>query len=193
MAITFDGPNREVVLDSGTTLYSAAEIYSRWKDWFHSGNSGIAPVAFRAIGGDDLGGGSFVPAFIFLRDDLGWSIREPEADIDITINGNLLPQTPGATIFQRPTGGFSPTVIVSRENVAVQDLSTIWTTILADYQGQPGTAGYIIDRLIRVALGDEEFNGSKAYIRDKDSKEVLVEKDVVTGSTDPVHLQEPTP
>lgn len=90
MAYTFDGPNKLVILSTGTTLVDLAEMYSRWKDWLLLGNAGHAR-AFDTVGGDpiDPGAGTLVPLYLFI--DNGWSIRPYEGNHTLTFaNGTLL-------------------------------------------------------------------------------------------------------
>jgi hypothetical protein len=54
VAYTFDGPNKLVVLTSGTTEFDVQDLYSRWVDWVVvSDNSKYLP-AMRAVGGDPI-------------------------------------------------------------------------------------------------------------------------------------------
>lgn len=83
MAITLDGATKRIILDGPDV--SAAEIWSRWVDW-HEDNSQW-PIAFRQVGGDDLGGGLSIPPYFFLRN--GWRVRPMESNHNLTITGNL--------------------------------------------------------------------------------------------------------
>lgn len=126
MALTFDGPSLEIVLDAVSINYTAQEIYSRWKDWVLDTGAVNAkwPPAFRVVGGDDLGG-STAPAFYFVRNDLGWTIKKPEATIDVRVNGNLVFEDPAGTRFTEPDGAYNPTIEIFLSQVAPVDLSTI--------------------------------------------------------------------
>lgn len=121
MALTFDGDGLCINLDSLTTVYTAEFIYSRWKDWVQGGETQY-PEAFRIVGGDDLGGGTTAPSFIFLREDYGWKIKKPEATIEVSIKGNLVPQTPGEGMFKEPEGAFNPTINIERSSVAASGI-----------------------------------------------------------------------
>jgi hypothetical protein len=83
VAITFDGATKRIALDSAST--TAAEIWSRWADW-HATNQQW-PLAFRQVGGDDLGGGLSIPPYFFLLNS--WRVRPMEASHNLTIIGNL--------------------------------------------------------------------------------------------------------
>lgn len=83
MAITFDGANKRIILDSADV--TADEIWSRWVDW-HSANLQW-PLAMRSLGGDSLGGSLYLATYFFLLDD--WRIRPMEADHTLNITGNI--------------------------------------------------------------------------------------------------------
>lgn len=85
MPIAFDPTNRRIVLDS--TGVSASELWSRWSDWVALADNSKYLPAFRQAGGDDLGGGLLIPAYMFLLN--GWRVRPMEANHSLTIVGNL--------------------------------------------------------------------------------------------------------
>lgn len=92
MAITFDGPNRRIVLDSAAI--TAAEIWSRYSDWRAANQQW--PLAFRQVGGDALGGGLYIPPYFFLLND--WRVRPMEADHTLIITGNLFVEGGGVPV-----------------------------------------------------------------------------------------------
>lgn len=85
MAITFDPAAKRIILDS--TSVDVRDIYSRWKEWVQTGDNAKYPQAFRAIGGDPLGGGLFISLYTFLLN--GWRLRPMEANHTLIINGNI--------------------------------------------------------------------------------------------------------
>lgn len=85
MPITFDPATKRIVLDSASA--SATDIYSRWVDWVATADNAKYLPAFRAVGGDDLGGGLSIPPYFFLSN--GWRVRPMESDHALTIDGNL--------------------------------------------------------------------------------------------------------
>lgn len=190
MAIVFDtasAPDLYIVLDPAQSSYTAREIYSRWKEWVLGDNANWPP-AWRTIGGDDLGEGRTFPRAFFIRNDLGWRIRKPDGDGEYRIDGNLLAQNPAITTTAEPLGVFTPTLRINLENVSGFNTAKFWETVIADFDA--GTAGYIITRLLRLAEADEEFTPSIARLRDKDTGDILLEKDVVGGSVTAVALTE---
>lgn len=85
MAIVFDPAARRIVLDS--VGVSASEIWSRWVEWLAIDDNSKYPLAFRQVGGDELGGGLLIPAYYFLLN--GWRVRPMESNHALVITGNL--------------------------------------------------------------------------------------------------------
>lgn len=85
MAITFDPAAKRIVLDSASV--TAEEIFSRWEDWMLLSDNAKYLPAFRHAGGDELGGGLFIPNYLFLLN--GWRVRPMESSHNLTITGNL--------------------------------------------------------------------------------------------------------
>jgi hypothetical protein len=83
--ITFDPTSKRIILDS--TYATAAEIYSRWKEWVRIGDNAKYLPAFRAIGGDPLGGSLYISLYTFLLN--GWRIRPMEANHTLVLEGNI--------------------------------------------------------------------------------------------------------
>ena len=63
--LVIDGQAKTIQLSADQLDYTAGFIYSRWKDWVQESDNAKFLEAFRVVGGDDLGGGSRTPAFIF--------------------------------------------------------------------------------------------------------------------------------
>ena len=84
--MTFDGSNKRIILNS--TSVTASEIWSRYMDWLGAdSNNAKWGLAMTQIGGDDLGGGLYVPIYVFLQN--GWRVRPMEANHQLMITGNL--------------------------------------------------------------------------------------------------------
>ena len=188
MSITFDtsaAPALFINLDPARTSYSAREIYSRWKDWVLAGHAGWPP-AFRTVGGDVTGEGEVAPRFFFIRNDLGWTIRKPDASGEFLIDGNLIGENTSAPTLSDPSGAFTPTVRLRLTNVSGINTRSFWEAVIDDFD--TGTAGHIISRLLKLAEADEELTPTHARLRDKDTGELLLEKDVTGGTVVPVSL-----
>ena len=107
MAMTFDGPNKLIIFDSGTQTTTAAAIYSRWKDWVQSGNAEFLK-AFNTVGGDPLGNNIYITPYFFLTNS--WKIRPWAASHTLTIGDNLLTDD-NSSPFNFPSGGYSIEVV----------------------------------------------------------------------------------
>lgn len=85
MAITFDAATKRIILDS--SYADVGDIYSRWKEWVRTSDNAKYPPAFRAIGGDPLGGSLYISLYTFLLN--GWRIRPMESNHTLVIEGNI--------------------------------------------------------------------------------------------------------
>ena len=84
--MTFDGANKRIVLT--TTTVSASEIWSRYMEWLSADSDNAKwGLAMTQVGGDDLGGGLFIPIYVFLQN--GWRVRPMESSHQLRITGNL--------------------------------------------------------------------------------------------------------
>ena len=84
--MTFDGANKRIVLTTATV--SASEIWSRYMEWLSADSDNAKwGLAMTQVGGDDLGGGLFIPIYVFLQN--GWRVRPMESSHQLTITGNL--------------------------------------------------------------------------------------------------------
>jgi len=120
MAIQIDGANKRIILD--TTNVSASQIWSAWVDW-HPFNSKW-PIAFYQTGGNDLGGGLFIPPYFFLIN--GWKIRPMEADHMLVITGNLFVSGGGVPVVS--TLGNYQVVVNYTVPVQAQGIATSGST-----------------------------------------------------------------
>jgi len=118
MAYTIDPANKRIVLDSANV--TAQSIYAAWVDWVAIGDNAKYLPAFSAVGGDDLGGGIFIPAYYFLLN--GWRVRPMEADQTLTVTGNLFVEGGGDPIVH--TLGTYNVLVKSVVPVQAQAVST---------------------------------------------------------------------
>ena len=111
--MTFDGLNKRIILDSISV--SASEIWSRYMDWLGAdSNNAKWGLAMTQIGGDDLGGGLYVPIYVFLQN--GWRVRPMESSHHLTITGNLFVAEGGSPIVNT-LGNFN---VIAQFTVPVQ-------------------------------------------------------------------------
>ena len=122
MAYSFDGANRLITLTTGTTSFSAQDLYSRWKDWAATDDNSKYVEAFRTIGGDPLGGAVTAGDYYFLNNAEGWRIRPQEADHSLSIDGNLYGEDPALPIFSPTIGSYN--VLVTRSLSSLTQTAT---------------------------------------------------------------------
>lgn len=119
MPVSFDGPSTTITLPATGTYDAEIDLYSDWKEWVVQGDNAKYLPAFDATGGDDIGGGQEIAPYFFLRTDYGWSIKAPEQDGDLIIQGNLFPRVSGQSLFSPPDGDFTVLITQSLSAKAV--------------------------------------------------------------------------
>lgn len=114
MAFIFDGPNKLIVLDAGTTSISVRDLYSRWKEWVATSDNSKFLQAFTSVGGDpiDVINGIYVTAYLFLQN--GWRVRPQEADHSLNVNDGVLLTAEGDDPFVPPIGDYQVLVRYSQ-------------------------------------------------------------------------------
>ena len=136
--ISFDGPNKTIDMgyDAATTLVTAAQIYSRWKEWVQNGNAQWDEAFSQSVGGNDLGGGVSLDGYYFLRNDLGWRIRAADLDHKLVIDGQLFGFAPATEIaLSRPGRTIVYQYTLSSRSQVVNPAADP-TTAASGYQGQ---------------------------------------------------------
>jgi hypothetical protein len=105
MALSFDGPNKEISV-SAVTILSVRELWSRWVDWLLTSDNSKYLFAFDQVGGDDIDpvAGTTIPIFIFLKN--GWKIRPEEADHTLNITEGILVVDGGGDPFLDTVGDY---------------------------------------------------------------------------------------
>ena len=84
--MTFDGANKRIILTSSST--SAVAIWTEYMLWLaEDSNNAKWGLAMSQVGGDALGGGLYIPVYVFLK--AGWKVRPMEANHSLVITGNL--------------------------------------------------------------------------------------------------------
>lgn len=152
--ITFDAGSRRIVLDSTST--TAAELWSRWVDWVAQSDNAKYLPAMRQVGGDELGGGLFIPIYIFLLN--GWRVRPMEANHSLVITGNLFVE-----------GGGVPVVnTLGAYNVAVQ------YTVPVQAQGisTSGSSGPSASEIAAALIAAMNANPPKANVAGMNGYEI---------------------
>lgn len=122
MAITFSGPTLRIIIDSIADLDVQDDLYEAWKEWVLLSDNAKYPPAFDTIGGDAIGATTEVAPYFFLRNDLGWKLKAPEATGTIAVEGNLFGRSATEGIFVPPTGPYTVMfnlLVTSRGTVSV--------------------------------------------------------------------------
>ena len=153
MAITFDGPNKLMILSSGTIVLNVPDLYSRWKDWVQlSDNSKYIPAFYtsesRAIGGDpiDLAAGTSIPFYDYLTN--GWRIRPHEANHTLVVTGGVLLVDGGGDPFVNTLGSFT---------VRINYQQPVQAITVATGGGGGASASDIWQRVIENSLTAEQL------------------------------------
>jgi hypothetical protein len=158
VSVTFNGPSKLIVADSGTTALDMADVYSRWKDWVAAGNASFE-AAFRVVGGDPTEGANFIAPYFFLTN--GWRIRPQEAAHELTISGAILVDGGGAPVI--PTLGTFQVLVTRVVPVRAEGVATggsagpSETTIAAAVWNRStaapavGSYGAFVQKLLTVA------------------------------------------
>ena len=130
MPIQFDPVNKRIILDSSSV--TAEEIYSRWVDWATTSDNLKYGEVIAHVGGNDLGGGLYIPNYLFLNN--GWKVRPMEVSHTLNIIGNLF-----------VTGGGVPVVsTLGNFNVVVQ----YTVPVQAQAMVTEGTSGTLTPQMI---------------------------------------------
>jgi hypothetical protein len=112
MDVTFDGPNKLIILGA-ITEFDVIDLYSAWKEWTKTDNNSKYLQAMRPTGGDPLVSGQTISGYFFLMN--GWRIRPQEASHMLTVGGNLFVD-----------GGGNPFVVtLGSYNVTIQMVASV--------------------------------------------------------------------
>jgi hypothetical protein len=152
--IEFSGVDKTITLgyDGPLTEFTAADIYSRWKDWVKDGNAQFQPAFGESVGGNELGGGVSLSGYYFVRNDLGWRIVHSEYDYQIQITGDLYPSDPLTPFVDTTIDPYSVQFIFQRSAASyvsfgeatipttAQIAEAVWDELMSDHP-DPGTFG----------------------------------------------------
>ena len=106
MGYSISGPNKVITLSAGTISVSVRDLWSRWVDWFLTGDNNKYLPAFINVGGDDIDidVGTKIPIYAFLIN--GWKIKPQEANHTLTIIDGILLVYGGGDPFVNTTGNY---------------------------------------------------------------------------------------
>jgi hypothetical protein len=165
--ITFDGPTKRITIgyDGPITEVTAAELYSRWKDWVALGNAQYEPAFAESVGGNELGGGTALSGYYFINNNYGWKIIHSNYDYEIVISGDLYPSDPLSPfvtttvaphsvqfIFQRSAASYVTVGSGSSGPTAAQVAAAVWDRPMASHN-VAGSFGKRIKELLPTLWG----------------------------------------
>ncbi len=156
MTISFDGPNKLAILSSGTTTLNVKDFWSRWVDWWVTGDNSKWPLALAQVGGNEIDPieGTAIPPYIYCLN--GWRIRPQEASHTLSVTGGTLLVEGGGDPFVNTIGSYNVRIRYSQPVQAITvntgggSSSDPWSADLSGYTS--GTAGhYIYTKILTVA------------------------------------------
>ena len=98
---TFDGTNKLIYVDAGTTTMPASTLYTEWLAWSLLPDNTIYPIAVSKLAGENLGYGQFQSDYYKIM--TGWKIVPYNGNYTLVVSGNLFGDA-GAPIFNLATG-----------------------------------------------------------------------------------------
>ena len=124
MGYFINGITKTITLTTGTTSVSVRDLWSRWVDWFLTGDNSKFLPAFQTVGGNDIdiSQGTKIPIYSFLQN--GWKIKPQEANHTLTINDGILLVNGGGDPFINTVGAYTVRVNYQQPVQAISFSST---------------------------------------------------------------------
>lgn len=190
--VTFDGPNKIIIIDNGVTSISAVQIYSEWKEWVVLDNNIKFLPALRTVGGDTIGPGQVVSPYYFLTND--WRVRPYEGSHTLTVSGNLYVDG-GGSPFISTLGNYNVLVTLSvssdsKVNYVTSDGSDLTEVLskLTSIETKVNTSLSGIDELRDVSIGNWVILGNQMIFYKRDNTELcrfnLMNKEGIPSATE---------
>ena len=156
--VTFDGTAKLVIINTGITEVSSADIYSWWKEWVLISDNAKYLSAFRTTGGDPVSAQVSISAYFFLTN--GWKIRSWEGNHTLTVDGNLFVDG-GAEFPFVPTIGNWTVLVTLQVSPQSQTVSTGVGTVLevADAVWDDDISGRVVPKSAATALKAGTYEG----------------------------------
>jgi hypothetical protein len=106
VALTFDGPNKRIILTAGTVSLSVRDLWSRWVDWWLTSDNSKFLRAMDTVGGNDIdpGTGTKIPVYAFLQN--GWRLRPQESNHTLVVGDGVVLVDGGGDPFVDTAGSF---------------------------------------------------------------------------------------
>ena len=171
MGYSFDGPNKLIILTSGTVTLSVTDLWSRWFDWFVTSDNSKYFPAMLQVGGNDIDAveGTSVPIYIFLSN--GWRIRPQEANHTLKVTTGIILVEGGGDPFVNTTGSYVVRINYQQPVQAItvstgggsaptaqQVATAVWTEPTSGYDSTTGSFGQQVGKKL---LTLKQFLGLK--------------------------------
>jgi len=143
MPVSFDGTQRLIIAQPGTTTLDMGDVYSRWKDWVAQSDNSKYLMAFSAVGGDPTVSGQYITPYFFLNN--GWRIRPQEANHVLTVTGIVLVLGGSGEPFVPTLGSYNVSIrsiVPIRTETVVGSGADPWLSVLE--------SGYTAKDLMRL-------------------------------------------
>lgn len=176
---TFDGPNKLIIIDFGVTSFTAAEVYSDWKEWLKLSDNAKFDEAFVSTGREQTGPSTFSTPYIFLLN--GWKVRPHEANHTLTVDGNLFVEGGVGSPFVPTLGTFQVLIDpINRSDLPIVEVDSGAATsqqdlrdalLLAPSNGatvEDGSIDAILDRLRKYEDNRWKIENNQLTIYDDD-------------------------
>lgn len=126
---TFNGETKVITLSTGTTSVSVRDLWSRWIDWFLTGDNSKYPPAFTSLGGNEIDpiSGTYIPIYSFMMN--GWKIKPQEANHTLTVNDGILLVDGGGDPFNSTEGAYTVRINYSQPVQAISFSSEGGTSV----------------------------------------------------------------
>lgn len=116
MALSFNGSTKVVSITADTTL-DVKDLWSRYVDWFLTGDNSKYGEAMSQVGGNDIdpSAGTSIPVYIYLLN--GWKVKPKEANHTLNVSNGILLTSDSSTPYQATSGSYN---VVIRDQQPVQ-------------------------------------------------------------------------
>jgi hypothetical protein len=154
MGVMFNGPDRLIIVASGTLSINMNDVYSRWKDWVRASDNSKYLKAFSVVGGEPTVQGQYITPYFFLEN--GWKIDAVSQSLSqyhsLDVTGIILQAAGGSPWYNDPSWPLTVVrnvVPVKTETVATEGGGSL---DIADIFSYAVESGFSFESAIRVLV-----------------------------------------
>ncbi|UOF78930.1 hypothetical protein [Caudoviricetes sp.] len=116
--LSFNGATKEITITVVDAL-NVKDLWSRWVDWFLTGDNSKYGLAMQQIGGNDidLSAGTSIPIYIYLLN--GWKIKPREANHTLRVSDGILLTDDSSDPFKNTTGTYTVRILYQQPVQAI--------------------------------------------------------------------------